>query len=63
MDLCSVANISVIIMDTYLHGFYIHGEAPWISSDLVLSELKKNLDRESDGKTMKRGISDKYPNH
>lgn len=61
MDLCSVANISVIVMDSYLHGYYIHGEAPWVSSDVVISELKKNLDREGEGKSLKRGVSDKYP--
>jgi hypothetical protein len=46
MDLCSVSNISVLIMDSYYHGYYIHGEAPWIHSDLVLSQLKKKLDEE-----------------
>ena len=25
MDLCSVSNISMIIMDEYFHGYYIHG--------------------------------------
>jgi len=46
MDLCSVSNISLIIMDSFLHGYYIHGEAPWVSSDAVISVLKKNLDGE-----------------
>mmetsp|Transcript_23765 Transcript_23765/g.18154 ORF Transcript_23765/g.18154 Transcript_23765/m.18154 type:complete len:350 (-) Transcript_23765:634-1683(-) len=63
MDLCSVSNISVIIMDQYLHGYYIHGEAPWVASDVVLSQLKKNLDGEGEGKGLNRGISDKYKGH
>ena len=64
MDLCAVSNISLIIMDSYLHGYYIHGEAPWVSSDVVISQLKKNLDQEGEGKSsLKRGISEKYPNH
>ena len=51
-------------MDSYLHGYYIHGEAPWVSSDVILSQLKKNLDAEAEGKAaLKRGISEKYPNH
>ena len=50
-------------MDSYLHGYYIHGEAPWVSSDTVLSVLKKNLDSEGEGTKLKRGISDRYPQH
>lgn len=63
MDLCSVSNISMIIMDTYLHGYYVHGEAPWVSSDIVMSQLKKNLDNEGKGVGIKRGITDRYRNH
>jgi len=59
MDFCSVANVSVMIMDSQFHGYYIHGEAPWIHSDLVLSQLKKKLDEEGDGKQQKRGITEK----
>ncbi len=29
VDLCSVANISIFLMDEYLHGYYIHGENPF----------------------------------
>jgi meckelin len=28
VDLCSVANISIIIIDDSLHGYYLHGENP-----------------------------------
>jgi meckelin len=27
-DLCSVANISIFILDSELHGFYLHGRSP-----------------------------------
>lgn len=37
MDLCSVSNISILIMDQHYHGFYVHGQAPWGKSDLVMS--------------------------
>ena len=43
-DLCSVSNISMLIMDEHFHGYYIHGKAPWRQSDLMLSDLKRNLD-------------------
>jgi len=29
VDLCSVANISLFILDDNLHGYYIHGENPF----------------------------------
>jgi hypothetical protein len=25
MDLCSVSNISLLIMDQHFHGYYVHG--------------------------------------
>lgn len=56
MDLCSVSNISIIIMDQYFHGFYLHGKAPWGRSDLIMSELKEKLDAEALGEQRNRGI-------
>lgn len=55
-DLCSVSNISVLIMDQYFHGYYIHGKAPWGKSDLVMGELKEQLDSEGMGEKRERGI-------
>ncbi len=28
-DICSVSNISILIMIEKIHGYYIHGKAPW----------------------------------
>jgi meckelin len=56
MDLCSVSNISLLIMDQHYHGYYLHGQAPWISSDLVMSELKEKLDQEEAGNLRRRGL-------
>lgn len=53
-DLCSVSNISILIMTEQLHGFYINGKAPWAQSDLPLSWLKQELDRERKGKQRAR---------
>lgn len=50
MDLCSVSNISLLIMDEHFHGYYIHGKAPWGKSDLVLADLQEKLDSEAEGK-------------
>ena len=56
MDLCSVSNISVLMMDEAFHGYYIHGKAPWGRSDLVMRELKENVDREAEGQGRRRGL-------
>jgi len=56
MDLCSVANISLLILDQPFHGFYVHGEAPSGRSDLVMSDLKEKLDAEGEGVQRRRGL-------
>ena len=44
MDLCSVSNISVFILDELLHGYYIHGKSPNGKADVNYDELFKNYD-------------------
>ena len=39
MDLCSVSNISVFILDGLLHGYYIHGLSPIGKADVNYDEL------------------------
>lgn len=48
-DLCSVSNISVLMMYDSIHGYYINGKAPWLQSDLPISWLKAELDKERRG--------------
>jgi meckelin len=62
MDLCSVSNISLLIMDQHFHGYYLHGQAPWVSSDLLMSELKEKLDMEEMGQQRSRGLIPTLPN-
>ena len=57
-DLCSITNISIIILDQSLHGYYIHGVAPTGQADGTLEELRKALAMEEAGKTKQRGISE-----
>ena len=56
MDLCSVANISVLVLDEYLHGYYIHGISPNGFSELSIDELLESLHKEASGKSRARGI-------
>jgi meckelin len=39
IDLCSVSNISIIIFDEALHGYYIHGMNPLGQSEGTLSYI------------------------
>lgn len=56
IDLCSIANISVMVLDEYLHGYYIHGVSPNGSAETGLDELLENLMKEASGKSRARGI-------
>jgi meckelin len=56
VDLCTISNISVFILDSHLHGYYIHGQAPGGKSDINLDELLKFIDDEQLGKSKGRGM-------
>jgi meckelin len=56
IDLCSVANVSVMVLDEFLHGYYIHGVSPNGSAETGLDELLENLNKEASGKSRARGI-------
>ena len=55
-DLLSVSNISLIILDQSLHGYYIHGKSPTGNADVTMDELRRTLEKESEGKARRRGI-------
>lgn len=52
----SVSNISLIILDQSLHGYYIHGKSPTGNADVTMDELRRTLEKESEGKARRRGI-------
>jgi len=56
VDLCCVSNISVFILDSSLHGYYIHGQSPAGKADSNIDELLRFLDDEGKGKVKTRGI-------
>ena len=58
LDLCSVANISIFILDEMLHGYYIHGQCPFGKADSNLDELLRFLEEEGKGKIRGRGVSE-----
>ena len=46
VDLCSVANISIIMFNEDLNGFYIHGKSPSGASDVSSERLRLNIENE-----------------
>ena len=58
LDLCSVSNISVFILEDSLHGYYIHGQSPLGKADTNLAELVKFLEEEGKGKIRGRGLTE-----
>ena len=43
MDLCAVSNISMLIFDSAIHGFYIHGRTPHGFADVDMYTMLVNL--------------------
>ena len=57
IDLCTVANMSVIIFNEDLRGYYIHGKSPSGAADVNSERLRLNLLSEANGNAMIRGIA------
>lgn len=56
IDLCSVSNISVFILQNNHYGYYIHGRSPHGVSDVNMKEMIMHLARESDQLIGGRGL-------
>ncbi|CAF2625636.1 unnamed protein product [Rotaria sp. Silwood2] len=56
VDLCSVSNISVFILDQNYHGYYIHGRSPHGTADVNIKDMIMNLERESRSMSGTRGL-------
>lgn len=56
MNLCTVSNISLFILDDLIHGYYIHGQAPGGVSEGTAEDLQRMLDFESNGVVKGRGL-------
>ena len=55
-DLCSVANVSLFIIEDNLHGYYIHGENPYGFSEGSAEHLGMFLKYEEENKGKNRGF-------
>jgi len=59
IDLCSVSNISVLILADNLYGYYIHGLSPHGTTDVNVKDMIVNLGRESKQMSGTRGLEAK----
>ena len=56
IDLCSMANISLMIFQNKLYGYYIHGRSVHGRSDTDMLEMHEQFKREEDDLCGKRGL-------
>ncbi|KAH9584254.1 Meckelin [Trypanosoma melophagium] len=56
VDLCSVSNISIMILPESQWGYYIHGESIHAHADVSMEEFQENLFLESQGNLPVRGL-------
>ncbi|XP_028281184.1 meckelin isoform X2 [Parambassis ranga] len=56
VDLCSVSNISVLLLSHDCFGYYIHGRSVHGHADTNMEEMKNNLKREAESLCGQRGL-------
>lgn len=56
VDLCSISNISVLLLSHRCFGYYIHGRSVHGHADTNMEEMNTNLKRESESLCGQRGL-------
>lgn len=56
IDVCTVAKVSILIMDQKYHGYYLHCNAPHEHSDGSMAELGEHLFEEAAAMRVGRGL-------
>lgn len=56
IDLCSMANVSVIVFQNQLYGYYLHGRSVHGRSDTDMLEMHEQFKREEEDLCGKRGL-------
>ncbi|KAA0145841.1 hypothetical protein FNF31_07943 [Cafeteria roenbergensis] len=56
VDLCTVAKISIVLLDERYHGFYLHCDAPYDFADADMSQLVLSLSDEAGTVRAGRGL-------
>lgn len=55
-DLCSLSNISVLVLTNDCRGFYLHGMSPHGPAEVSLLKMTKQLEEEADDLGKRRGL-------
>lgn len=55
-DLCSLCNISLLVLTNNCFGYYVHGRSVHGRAEVSLSEIRAQLEREAQGHTGRRGL-------
>lgn len=58
LDLLSISNISLMILDERCHGYYIHGRSVHPMADTDVGELNEHLRKEENDMVPNRGLQD-----
>lgn len=57
VDLCTLANISMVFMLEHSFGYYLHAKTPWGAADIPLDWLQKEMQTEANGNSERgRGL-------
>ncbi|XP_028326363.1 meckelin isoform X2 [Gouania willdenowi] len=56
VDLCSISNISVLLLSYRCYGYYIHGRSVHGHADANMEEMNSNLKREAESMCGQRGL-------
>ena len=57
IDLCTLAKISVLIMDEFHHGYYLHCLSPYESAEYDMEHFYDEMRREGSGLMIDRGLN------
>lgn len=58
IDLLSLSNVSLFVMDEKCHGYYIHGRSVHTTADTNMEELNDFLRSEANDVVPRRGLGD-----
>ncbi|KAJ3350218.1 Meckelin [Kappamyces sp. JEL0680] len=58
IDVLSLSNVSLLLLDEKCHGYYIHGKSVHTTSDTSLEELNSCLQKEASDMVPRRGLLD-----
>ncbi|XP_062403439.1 meckelin-like [Sardina pilchardus] len=56
VDLCSISNVSVLVLIHRCYGYYIHGRSVHGNADVSIETLRNNLRNEEENRCAQRGL-------